>query len=52
MGGRVVNSLEEYNALDDERRFGQEIWKPLLWALLAFLFLEIFYQQWLTKREL
>ena len=52
MGGRVVSSLEEYYALDDERRFGQEIWKPLLWVLLAFLFLEIIYQQWLTKREL
>ena len=36
---------------DAARRFGIEFWKPLLIALVAFLFLELFYQQWISRRR-
>ena len=49
MGARVARGVEAYEQLDRSRRFGQEIWKPILWALLIFLFLEILVQQWLGR---
>ena len=49
MGARVARGIEAYAQLDRNRRFGQEIWKPVLWALLIFLFGEIFLQQWLGR---
>jgi hypothetical protein len=42
---QLVRSGAEYKALDHTRRYGQELWKPILWALLALAFLEIFLQQ-------
>ncbi len=49
MDAALVTSFEEYKALDRQRRFGTELWKPLLIALIAFLFLELLYQQWVGR---
>ena len=48
----LVNSFEEYQKADRQRRFGQEIWKPLFWILLVLLFGEILFQQWINRRKL
>jgi hypothetical protein len=42
---RSCASGAEYKSLDHTRRFGWEFWKPVLWLLLALVFLEIFLQQ-------
>jgi hypothetical protein len=44
-GVALVRSGAEYKQLDRTRRYGSEFWKPLLWALLGLLFLELFLQQ-------
>jgi hypothetical protein len=44
-GVELVRSGAEYKALDQTRRYGSELWKTLLWVLLALAFLEIFLQQ-------
>ncbi|MDQ3624856.1 MAG: hypothetical protein M3463_20640, partial [Verrucomicrobiota bacterium] len=44
-GVAVVRSAAEYKRLEQTRRFGREIWKPLLWGLLGLAFLELFLQQ-------
>ena len=44
-GVSLVHSGAEYKQLDHTRRYGMEFWRPLLWALLVFVFLEIFLQQ-------
>ena len=41
----VVSSWDEYRDHEQRQRFGREIWRPLLWALLALIFAEIFLQQ-------
>lgn len=41
----LVRSGAEYKQLDRTRRYGSEFWRPLLWLLLALLFLELFLQQ-------
>ncbi len=41
----VVHNGAEYKALDQTRRFGTELWKPILWALLALVFVELFAEQ-------
>ena len=51
MSASIVGSYAEYRALDRERRFGIEFWKPLLIALIALLFLELFYQQHIARRR-
>ena len=51
LGANVANSYEEYEQLDEERRFGQEIWRPVFWAVLALLFLELFLQQRFSDRR-
>ena len=48
----VINGASDYAKLDRQRRFGTGMWKPILWILLAFLFLEILFQQWITNRRL
>ncbi len=49
MGASYVTSFDEYQNLDRERRYGIEFWRPLLIALVAFLFLELLYQQWIGR---
>ena len=44
-GVALVRSGAEFKALERTRRYGTELWKPLLWALLALLFLELILQQ-------
>ena len=47
----VVRSLEEYKNLEHKNRFGTELWKWFLWALLAFIFLELILQRWFVRRR-
>src|SRR5581483_3736117 len=51
MGASVVKSFSEYHALDQERRFGQEIWQGLLVAVLALIFLEMLLEQAFARRK-
>jgi hypothetical protein len=51
MGAELVGSVEEYKALDRRRRFGRELWQPVLWAVLGALFGEILLQQFLARRR-
>lgn len=44
-GVAIVRNGTEYKELDQSRRFGREIWKPLLWALLGMCFVEMIVQQ-------
>lgn len=44
-GIAVVHNGAEYRALDRGRRYGHEIWKPLLWLLLGVVFLEMVVEQ-------
>ncbi len=50
-GVPVVRSLDEYRHLEHRNRFGTELWKWFLWALLAFTFLELILQRWFTRRR-
>jgi hypothetical protein len=52
LGADVVTSYGQYAELDATRRYGTEIWQPLLIALLAFMFGELLLQQWMGKRRL
>ena len=40
----VVRSLAEYQKLEHKQRFGTEMWKWALWALLVLIFLELILQ--------
>lgn len=44
-GVRVVRSGAEYQQQEYSRRYGMELWKPLLWALLGLCFAELILQQ-------
>ncbi|MDA0765823.1 MAG: BatA domain-containing protein [Verrucomicrobia bacterium] len=44
-GLQLVRSGAEFKALDKVRRYGHELWKWLLLALLGLLFVELFLQQ-------
>ena len=52
MGAEVVGSWGEYRDLERTRRFGQEIWKFLLVALLCLMFLEMVLQQFFAKKKI
>ena len=41
----LVHNGAEFKQLEQTRRYGTEIWKALLWTLLAFIFLELILQQ-------
>jgi len=45
MGAKAVSSASQYLQMEKRRRFGREIWKPLLAAVLALLFIEMLLQQ-------
>ncbi len=45
MGARAVSSSADYLKLDRQRRFGREIWKPLLAAILFLILAELLLQQ-------
>ncbi|MGB8166178.1 MAG: CARDB domain-containing protein, partial [Chthoniobacteraceae bacterium] len=44
-GVALVQNGTDFKQLDHTRRFGMEFWRPLLWALLVLIFLELFLQQ-------
>jgi hypothetical protein len=44
-GVTLVRSAAEYKQLEQKRRFGTELWKWLLWALLIFVVAEVVLQQ-------
>jgi len=46
LGASIADSGANYLQLDNMRRFGREIWRPLLMALLAMMILEVFLQQY------
>lgn len=52
MGANLVTSWDDYKKLDKVRRTGIEFWRPLLYIVLALVFGELFYQQWLGRRKL
>ena len=49
LGAQTATDFESYQRLDRSRRFGIEIWQPLLLALLVLLFAEVLLQQHLTS---
>jgi len=52
MGATTVESWEEYREMSRSRRFGREIWKPLLALVLLLMFCELFAVQLFTRRRL
>jgi hypothetical protein len=50
LGATLARSWSDYRSLDRKRRFGQEIWKPLLWGVLALVAAELILQQWFARR--
>ncbi len=51
VGAKVVRSWNEYRKLEQERRFGQEVWPLLLALVAAFLFAEMVLQQFFARRK-
>ena len=47
----LVRSLDEYRSTEQQSRFGTELWKWALWALLAFIFLELILQRYFTRQR-
>jgi hypothetical protein len=50
MNATVVTTAEEYEHLDQRRRFGREIWVPILWVVLSLLFVELLLIRYVTRR--
>lgn len=48
-GIAYADSLQSYQSLDRSRRFGSELWQPLLIILIALLFFEVLLQQRIAK---
>jgi hypothetical protein len=51
MDARIVRSWSEYRQLDQERRFGQEVWPFLLLAVLVLVFVEMLLEQLFARRK-
>jgi len=51
MGASVVKSYNDYRALDQQRRFGQEIWQFLLAIMVGLIFLEMILEQLFARRR-
>ena len=51
MGATVVKTFNDYRSLDQERRFGQEIWQGLLAVMVALIFLELILEQVFARRK-
>lgn len=49
LGATYAASQDEYARLDRTRRHGAEAWQPLLFALIIFLFAEVFLQQRISR---
>jgi hypothetical protein len=46
---RVVRSGEEYQNIEQTLRYGQELWKPVLWILLGLCFGELIVQRMFSQ---
>ncbi|HZE97818.1 MAG TPA: VWA domain-containing protein [Planctomycetota bacterium] len=51
MGASLVKTFAEYRALDQQRRFGQEIWQALLVAVIGLIFVEMILEQVFVRRK-
>jgi hypothetical protein len=51
MGATLVKSVKEYQQLDQARRFGREIWRPLFWLVLVLVGAELYLQQRIARRS-
>jgi len=51
MGASIVKSFNDYRSLDQQRRFGQEIWQFLLAAMVGLIFLEMVLEQLFARRK-
>jgi hypothetical protein len=51
MGATVVKSFNDYRSLDQQRRFGQEIWQVLLAAVVGLIFIEMLLEQLFARRK-
>jgi len=47
----IVNSWDEYRRLEQRRRYGREYWRPLLWTLLALVFIELVLEQRISRSK-
>ena len=47
----LLASVADYQQMDKDRRFGREVWKPLLWAVLALCFIELLLVQWFRRQK-
>ena len=45
----LVSSWDEYRQLEQRRRYGRDVWRPFLWALLGLIFLELWLEQRVGK---
>jgi hypothetical protein len=50
-GAALAQSPTELKAAEEERTEGREMWRPLLWLVLLFLFLEPAVQQRFSRKE-
>jgi len=48
-GVAVVSSGAQYQEIEHTQRYGQELWKPILWILLALSFGELVLQQYFAR---
>jgi len=51
MGASIVKSFNDYRSLDQQRRFGQEIWQFLLAVMVGLIFIEMLLEQLFAKRK-
>jgi hypothetical protein len=51
LGASVVRSWSEYRQLDQQRRYGREVWHFLLGAVLLLVFLEMALEQLFARRR-
>ena len=47
----VVSSWNEYRKIEQRRRYGRELWRPLLWTLLGLVFIELALEQRITRSK-
>lgn len=45
MGAQVINTFAEFEEVENTRRYGRELWRILLWVILALIFFELFLEQ-------
>jgi hypothetical protein len=51
MGATVVKSPHEYRQLEQQRRYGQEVWQILLALMVGLIFVEIVLEQFFARRK-